>query len=339
MDSRDIEKETRDRLAWTDLLEHLALRCHSPRAQALARAMPRIDDIDTLEATLDQVVEARDLHARSERPPFGEVHDLRPALAHLTKDGALDAETLLITAETLRSLDRLARFLQAQETHAPRLAALASRIQDLESVWGAIDDAFNPSGNLADHASHELHDRRRQVSRLKGQLGHEMKRLMDTPQIARHLQDRFITTRDDRLVLPVRADAIGAVDGIVLGSSSSGATLFVAPRELVGLNNQLKVAEFAVQQEELRILRDLSQLVAEERDTIATNSEVGVQLDLLDGRARLAIDLDAERPRLSREGHLHLRAARHPLLALSRIDVVPNDITLDAGRGLIISGP
>lgn len=338
-DPRETERRTLKELGWTELLAKLAQRCHSERAKQAVADLPLHKEAPAIEALLDQVSEARELHGSGDPLPFGEVFELRPVLARLDKEGVLSGPTLLQVAETLRSLARLARFLRDHRGRAPSLAAIADDIDDLESIWGAIDDCFEPDGELADHASRELGDLRKRTADLKQKLIREMKRLMDSPRIARYLQDSFYTQRENRFVLPVRADAGGAVEGSVLGSSASGATLFVEPREVVGLNNQLKVAELAVHREEARILGELSQLVAEETEAIGENLAVGCELDLLDARARLAVDLDAVRPRLAEDGQLYLRAARHPLLVLAGVDVVPNELELGAGQALLISGP
>ncbi len=162
---------------------------------------------------------------------------------------------------------------------------------------------------------------------------------MEEPRIQKYLQDKFYTQREERYVLPVRTDTGSSVKGIVHGSSASGATMFVEPEAVVTLNNELKVAEMDVAREEQRVLLELSQLVAEETDTIRTNLELLRRLDVINARARLAIDLGAHPPQVSDDGRIYLQAARHPLMVLGGMTVVPNDLELSADKVLIVTGP
>ena len=326
-------------LGWPELLDHLAGLCHTDRGAALARALPWLTSAEEVQDELTLVSEACALRDLAEPMPFGSVLDLDPALRRLEKEGALDAPNLTEVAQTLESGARLRSFLQARKEQAPGLARLAAKISPLSDISGPIRDAFDENGDLADHASPGLGRLRRKATELHRQLTRRMRALLDDPAITKYLQDRFYTQREDRYVLPVRTDTGSAVEGIVHGSSSSGQTFFVEPQELVGLNNQLKLAEMEVTREEVRIMMELSALVREEMSAINKNLELLERLDVVEARARLAISLDATPPRISTDGKTHLLGMRHPLMVLSNMEVVPNDIELWPDRALIITGP
>jgi DNA mismatch repair protein MutS2 len=325
-------------LGWPELLEKLAALCHTARGQERARSLPLLPTAEAVEEELDLVAEARALHDRGEPLPFGEIWDLRPALRRLEKEGALEGPALLQLAQTLLAGARLGRFLRDRRAAAPRLSALGGRIAALDGVSGPIADSFVEGGTLADHASEELGRLRRKLAELHERLVKRMRGLMEAPHIAKHLQDTFYTQREDRYVLPIRTDAGPALEGIVHGSSNSGATTFIEPREVVGLNNELKVAEIEVLREEARILAELSALVGEQQQAIAANLELLERLDTIDARARLAAALAAHRPRLS-AGRVRLQAMRHPLMVLAGGSVVENNLELGARHALIVTGP
>jgi len=336
--SFEITPRTAAALAWPALLEQLAGLCHTDRGRDAARALPMLHGPAEVEHELALVSEARGLHDRADPPPFGELFDLRLPLRRLEKEGVLDGPTLVQVADTLRGGARLRRFLLGRSSSAPNLAATAGKLAALDDVSGPIGDSFDEHGVLADHASRDLGRLRQRRAELHERLGRRMRNLMDKPSISKFLQDRFYTQREDRFVLPIRSDAGPAVEGIVHGSSASGATMFVEPREVVGLNNELKVAEMEVTREEARILAELSGLVGEEWQAIWSNLELLEQLDVIDARAHLAIKLDAHPARVS-EGRLELHAIRHPLMTLAQMEVVPNDLSLEPEQTLIISGP
>lgn len=333
-----ISLRTATALAWPDLLARLAELCHTDRGREAALALPLLDSRADVEHELQLVSEARALHDRGDPMPFGSVFDLRIALRRLEKEGVLEGPTLVQVAETLRGGARLRRFLLGRTDSSPGLSVIGARLAALDDVSGPIVDSFDEHGVLADHASPDLGRLRRQRLDLHERLSRRMRNLMDKPSISKFLQDRFYTQREDRFVLPIRSDAGPAVEGIVHGSSASGATMFVEPREVVGLNNELKVAEMAVAREEARILADLSALVGEEWEAIWSNLGLLERLDVIDARARLAIKLEAHPARVT-EGRLELHGIRHPLMVIAGMRVVPNDLALEPGQTLIISGP
>jgi DNA mismatch repair protein MutS2 len=326
-------------LGWDELLAKLAALCHTVRGQERVAALPLLAEPAAVQAELDLVTEARVLHDRAEPPPFGAIWDLRAPLRRLEKEGSLEGATLLQIAQTLQAGSRLARFLRDRRESAPGLARLAAQISPLDGVSGPILEAIGEGGVLDDRASAELGRLRRALAEMHERLAKRMRGLMEAPHIAKHLQDHFYTQREDRYVLPVRADAGPVVQGIVHGSSASGATLFIEPQEVVGLNNELKVAEIAVVREEARILAELSAAVGEEWRAIDETLGVLERLDVVDARARLALKLSAHPPRLAERGRLNLHSMRPPLMVLAGTKVVENDLELAPGRALIISGP
>ncbi|MDI7277913.1 MAG: endonuclease MutS2, partial [Anaerolineae bacterium] len=326
-------------LGWKDLLQRLAELCATALGRERALALRLLADPEAVQAELDVVAEARALIDAGEPLPLGGIWDLRQSLRRLEKEGALEGPTLIQVAQTLQAGSRLARFLRERREQAPRLARLGAALSPLDGVSGPILASFDEGGVLGDHASPDLRRLRRTLAEIHERLNRRMRGLMEAPHIARHLQDHFYTQREDRYVLPVRADAGPAVEGIVHGSSSSGATIFIEPQEVVGLNNELKVAEIAVLREESRVLAELSAAVGEEWRAIQENLAVLEALDVINARAQLAIRLDAHLPRLSRDGRLRLQAIRHPLMVLAGSQVVPNDVELGPGQALVISGP
>jgi DNA mismatch repair protein MutS2 len=152
------------------------------------------------------------------------------------------------------------------------------------------------------------------------------------------LSDDFYTVRNDRYVLPVRADARGGVPGIVHDASSSGTTVFIEPEAVVDLNNRLKTAEIEIERETLRVLRHLARSVVERLPEIESGVEVLEQIDLAFARGRLSQRMNAVEPSLGPDGSFELYGLRHPLLPVD--SAVPNDVRLGDGPSvLLISGP
>jgi DNA mismatch repair protein MutS2 len=335
---RALPAKTRLDLGWETLTGELAQRCHTSRGGALAHALDLLDDIDEARLRQLEISEARALQDSGEPLPFGGITDIMPALQRSEKGGVLLAGELCEIAHTLHAGARLRRHLVSRLHRTPKLALHAERIAELPEVAGPISDAFDEQGQLRDSASPALGGLRQRVNHLLAELTRRTDGLLNEAHIAPHLQDRFVTQRDDRYVVPVRADARTRIRGIVHGTSASGATVFVEPEEIIELNNKLKLAQLEVAEEERRILADLSQRVEQAVPRILVNLEELAYLDLIDAAALLALALRANPAQLEPQG-LDLRNARHPLMSLAGTVVVPSDLVLPLGSTLIISGP
>ena len=351
----DLPDKTRADLGWDLLLEELAKRAHSVRGAALARALSAIEDIGALRARHDEVREARAFRDTANPLPLGGIRDIDEALKRAAKGGALDGGSLRDVASTLKAAQAVRKHLTGQHK-APRLLGRAVLLSELREVSEPIDSAFegegaglDPNGQprLTDQASQALGPLRRRALKIREELERTLNAQLDASHIAPHLQDRFFTQRDDRFVLPIRVDARSQVRGIVHGTSQSGQTVFIEPENVVDLNNRLKLAELEVADEERRILQQLSGAVQDALPQISVNIEILSTIDLIDAAAHLSSDLRAEPPEFFDTGaedcQIDLRHARHPLMALAfaaeNRRVVPNDIRVGFGRGLVISGP
>lgn len=326
-------------LGWPTLLSHLARCCSTPRGAARASQLPPLPDAASVTEMIALVSEARALAAGAQGLAIEPIAELGPALLRLAKDGTLSGAALYEVARTLQSLAALRALLTRQRTLAPRIAARAAALHALEHVWRPVLACCEPDGALADHASAELGTLRRRVRELKQRILQQMKRLLETPRIAKQLQDHYFTEWEDRCVLPVRAEAASAIDGLVLGCSASGATVFVEPAAVMGLSNELKVQQVAVARETARLLAELSALVRSEHPGIAADLELATELDLIVARARLAQRLDAQPAAVAEDAQLVLRGLRHPLLVLAGGEVVAHDVALLPQQALLIRAP
>ncbi|HEY1547436.1 MAG TPA: Smr/MutS family protein [Kofleriaceae bacterium] len=334
-----IAQRTLEDLGWPAFVDHWAKRCATRRGEAAVRADHRFDQIDDARVRAAEISEARDLASRDARLPLGGIAAIDSAIERVRKSAALDAPELVAVATTGRALARLRSHVREHADHAPKLAARAQELADLGHVFHPILEAFDADGRLVDHASDELGPLRRAAASIKGQLEKRMDTLVGDERFASYLQDAYYTQREDRYVLPIRHDGKGFVRGIVHGTSQSGQTLFIEPEEIVDLNNRLKLAEADVQAEERRIFVKFSNWIGEEADAFARSLVAAETLDVIAAGALLADDTVAAEPILDAAPRIALLHARHPLMLLAEKRVVANDVTVDAGQTLLVSGP
>lgn len=295
--------------------------------------------------------EGRTLLEKVGRQPYQDLPEVDGTLAKARIEGfLLEPLQLLDIASFTEGAGEIARVV-ARAEGAPRLSRLASEVRDASPLATAIRRAVLPSGELADDASPALLEIRRRIARLRLRLHSVMESYLRGKDADRLLQEKLITTRNDRYVLLVRAEQRGHLQGVVHGSSGSGASLFVEPMPAVELNNDIVALGEEERQEIVRILRDLSRRVFEAVSELQRASELLGELDAAQARALLAREMGASSPEIVTEPELELKDARHPLLEASfcerlglphRSTRSPVPVTLRIARQapvLVISGP
>lgn len=332
--------KSRSDLEWDRLLAALADRAQSDLGKRAAEGLAFAPDRDAALLALAEVREAVDLDIAGEPIPAGVLPDAETAMDRARVGAPLSADELRAVLGVLTAARSLRTFLQTRKARAPRLLDACATDPSLDGLERSLDRTFEPDGSISDRASPELAalraDRRTARDRL-------VRKLEDL--VARHadlLQDGYYTERDGRYVLPVRADAHERFPGIVHSASASGATVFVEPRALVDQGNRLKMLDAQIDRAERAILAALSAEVAEAAPAIADALRALAHADLRAASARLAADLRLTFPDVAPEDEpfeIHLRNARHPLLVLEGVDVVPSDIEARGGRVVVVSGP
>ncbi len=322
-------------LEWWQVEQAVADRCVGPLRERL-----EIIPSETFEATARALAEGREawsLLRRGEPLPLEGISEIEPSLQHLEREGVLEAVALRDLKKCMRAASRLRQFLASRKEAAPYLSHVCSVDPTLDQLEEEIGLSIGDDGTILDTASLELAHLREEVSNLRARIVRKLEDLILKRSTI--LQDSFYTVREGRYVLPVRADAHERFHGIVHGSSASGATVFVEPRELVERGNRLKMAQAELEREERRILAAVSDLVRQQVPQLRAAAEALDHADLRAASARLAVDLDGVFVELCESPEVRLRSARHPVLALHAEGVVPNDIELRGGQALVISGP
>src|SRR5512133_2354186 len=332
---------TLEELGWPEILEALAQRCRLPAGRARAAALPFQRDAAAAREALERVDEARRLSEAAWSMPLGGVGDVEPHLERASKGGVLEPISLRECAALVRAVVRTRRAMEARAGEVARLWALAEPLADDDRLADRIERCIEPSGTVSDRASPELAAARERARGLHRALKAQVETYLADVEMQRHLRDTYFTIRNERYVLPVLASARSAVPGIVHNASQSGQTLFVEPDGMVELGNELAIANATAAEEEARILRELSDALRKDAGALAADLGRLAELDVLEGAARLASDLDAHTPEVGTEGAgFELLSLRHPLLVLQGKKVVASHVRLSPPqRALIVSGP
>ena len=320
------------------VLELLAQRAVSDEAKERCRRLRPSTEAETVSHLLDETDAAKVRLGLHGSPSFTGVKDVAQPLNRADHGGMLNTRELLDIAGVLTATRRVSDYDAERQGEPTAIDRLFSALRPNKYLEDRIRGAILDEETIADTASPELADIRRQM-RVAATKGRQiLQRIISSPSYAKVLQEALITQRDGRFVVPVKAECKGSLPGLVHDVSSSGATLFVEPMGVVQANNEMKELEAKEDKEIDRILRVLSGECAAARETILYNYDVLVQLDAIFARAQLSYAMNAGRPLVRKRGGIDLKKARHPLLDQAR--AVPVTVEL-GGRfdTLVITGP
>ncbi len=341
--NQTLSEKAADALEWPRLLKTLADYADSSRGAGLCRAMTLAFDLETACVRQQETTEMVALMEGSEPFPVLVFQDIHELVMRAAKGGVLETQELHACGVVLALLEELALYMRRHQRTAPTLAGLAEPLysmNDLRVLRLAIEAAIQPDGSMKESATPELRRLTHHAQSLKQDMRQRLDHMLHSRRYEGVVQESFFAEREGRYVLPVKADMRGRVSGIVHDVSASGATVFIEPRELVDLNNSIKVADLEIEREIRRILRELTGLLAPRALHLSGGLDLLAAMDCIKAKALLSRRLRASPVALNDQGRILLKQARHPLLILTKTGIVPNDILLDATiRCLVISGP
>ena len=320
------------------VLELLSEQAVSAEARQRAlRLRPETEPEEVLRL-LDQTDAARNLIGLRGSPSFSGVKPVAEALDRADRGGALNTRELLTIADLLTAARRAKEYFNDEAAEKTAIDHLFLSLHGNRFLEGKIKRAIPDEDTIADAASTELADIRRHMRAAQAKSRQILQKIISSPSYGKILQETIITQRDGRFVVPVKAEHKGDLPGLVHDISSTGATLFVEPMGVVQANNEYIELQAKEQKEIDRILAEFSAEAAAHREDIQWDYDTLVHLDLIFARGQLSYKMNAVRPEVRRDGAIHLRKARHPLLDPKT--AVPIDIELgDTFDTLVITGP
>ena len=293
-------------------------------------------DIEEVQHLQRETDEAMQVERLNKSVPLGGIVDIRASLKRSEIGGTLSPSECLDIANTLYGARQVNRFIINLEEPLPLLYDLGNRIVVLNALEKEISSCIDEQGKMLDSASSTLKGIRSSIRTFESRVREKLDGY--TKSKSNMLSESIITIRNERYVLPVKHEYRQAFGGIVHDQSASGQTLFMEPKALIDLNNQLHEARLKEREEIDRILRGLSAEVAANSTVIFENVTVLGKIDYIFARAKLGMQMKASMPELNESGIIDMKQARHPLIPDEQ--VIANDIRIgDDFTAIVITGP
>lgn len=336
-------------LEYQHLLDLIKRNAQTEAGQRRVETLAPIDHADELRRALAALAECVRLRSRGVKWYFNGLTDPSETIGRLRVAGAsLDPVAILQTARLCDQAMSARAAILAEREEAPVLWRLVQDLpRELDTIVARVTNKILPSGEIDDRASPELASIRHEINVLRSRITRSLEGLMR--RSAEAIQDELVTIRNDRFVIPVKADHRGRVQGVAHGYSSSGATAFIEPLETIEANNELQNLHESEAREIAKILFGLSEELRAQLPAIEMAAEAVAELDFINARAVFHQSFNCVIPEIQTEtnahasGELELIEARHPLLEenlrATGDAVVPVSFALDNEKNaMVISG-
>lgn len=327
-------------LDYQKILHKLAHHASTSLGKDAVEKLEPKGDFELVKLRLQVTDEAVNVERLKGNAPFGGIRDIRASLHRVRIGGMLNPMELLDISTTMFGTRRLKRFVLAvhEEYAIPMLKGQVELLTENKPLEDKINSCIDENAVVVDGASPELGRVRSELRTGEGRVRERLEQMLRNSSVQKMLQDVLITIRNDRFVIPVKSEYRSSFGGMIHDQSASGATLYIEPDAIVQLNNKIRELKFKEEVEIEKILRALTELVAEQVDLLVLDVDQLAELDFTFAKAGLARELKATMPRLNDRGFIKIKRGRHPLIAAD--SVVPLDLELGNDYSqIIVTGP
>ncbi len=320
----------------TDRLGALAIT--SPAKERAEKLLPS-SDFDQVQNDIKQTLALTNLLRIKGQLPLTNFKDVRPSTKRLGVKANLNAQELGNLLLVLSLAQEINEFLEDvyEKVDLTIIDPILDQLDVPDLLFRELKKSIDYDGEVLDTASSELARLRHDIASNEEDIKNRMT-TYTKGNSSKYLSEQIVTIRDDRYVIPVKQEYRAKFGGVVHDQSASGQTLFVEPEAVLNLNNRQQNLIAKEKQEIRNILKHLSNIAREDIDSLNNIASALTSLDFLQAKAKLAKEMKASEPKLTKDHSLNLRNARHPLINPEK--VVPNNICLGGDFDtMLITGP
>lgn len=328
-------------LEYLKIKDMLVSLCVSEAAKHWAMALMPSRDASEVTHWQAETTEAQRVMLKAGQLHIGRIHGIEPSLKLAEIGSTLYHRALLEIGDTLRTARLLKGFVERQQDEAlvlPILMGHAGYIGTFKALEETIERCIMSDTEMSDDASPKLKSIRKTIESKHQQIRSRLDKIITSDAMQRFLQDALVTIRQDRFVIPVKAEHKSHIKGLVHDQSASGATFYIEPLEIVELNNQLKELDIEEKREIERILKEITGQVAHAVDAIRATYHAVIALDQIFAKGKLSLQMKGSEPGINKTMSIRIRKGKHPLIPQDV--VVPTDFHMGEDfQSLLITGP
>ncbi|WP_394896437.1 endonuclease MutS2 [Clostridium paraputrificum] len=330
-----MDKISLDKLNYYDLKEIVKSYCVSGLGKTLIDKLEPSSNLKVVNRRLDETSEGRKLLDVSYHLPLEGIHNIFPLIDKMDKGGVLEPSDLTMVSDFLRGCRKVKMFLKDKEGYAPTLCSYSENISDLSYIEEEINISIR--GSVVDsNASKELKKIRKQIDTCEGKIKEKLDKFLRNSANKECIQEFFISQRNGRYTILIKAAYKNKVAGSIVEVSSKGTTVFMEPDIVSKFTSELSVIQAEESMEVYKILAILTEMIYERIKDLKMNVEVISEYDMIWAKAKYSLDIQGIKPKVNDYGYTKIIKGRYPLIKKG----VPLDFEIGKDyRTLIITGP
>lgn len=327
---------TFEKLHYNELKNKVKNHCVSSLGKELIERLQPSSNIKVVRNRLNETSEARALLDAEKHLPLTGISNITSHIEKIEKGMILTPAELLAISDFLRGCRNIKKFMADKEFFAPVLYAYALSITEFRDI--EEDILFAIRGNRVDSgASKELKRIRNQIAKTEEKIEERLNKFLKSGANKEYIQESYISKKDDRFTIPIKASFKNHVAGTIIETSSKGSTVFIEPEAVSKLNVELVSLKSEESVEEYQILATLTGAIHESLHELGINIECISQYDMIFAKAKYSKSTHAIEPKINNYGYIKLIDSKHPLLEGS---IIPLDFEIGENyRSLVITGP
>lgn len=326
---------TFEKLHYDKLKEIVKSYCMSGLGKKLIDKLYPSSNIKNVNRMLDETSEGRRLLDAGYHIPLEGIFDICPLLDKIDKGGVLEPSELTSICDFLRGCRKIKSFIKDKEGYAETLSSYGENITELKYIEEEIENAIR--GSIVDsNATKDLKKIRRQISICEEKIKEKLEKFIKNTSNREYLQEFFVSQRNGRYTVPIKAAYKNHVQGSIVEVSSKGSTVFIEPNIITKYTVELVALTADESVEEYKILSTISEMIYERIQSLKVNIDVISEYDMILAKAKYSREINGIKPRLNDCGYINIIQGRYNLIE----NCIPLDFQIgDSYRSLIITGP
>ena len=289
-----------------------------------------------------RVTQAKEILIQQCIPPIEYIPDLVEDLAISGIEGSLLSAKKILEIKRLAEISRnIFQFFKSAQSEASELRELTQNLFVDKVFEHLIDQVITETGEIKDKASKKLYEIRQEIAEKQQDLNRIVQRISKQFKEEDFTREEFITLRDGRMVIPVKAEHKRHIKGFIHSESSTGQTVYIEPEETLQMNNEIISLQFAEKREIERILKEVTKKIGTVRHPLLASLKALAQIDAVFAKAKYSIEMMGSFPTLLKDKPFFLQEGRHPILLnkFGQGNTIPLTFSITRGKIIVITGP
>jgi DNA mismatch repair protein MutS2 len=337
-----ISNETLEKLGFYKVLTHISGYTSTEKGKNLILNTSPYSSLNKIIEQGKFVTEAKELFIKEDYPPIEYLPNLDEALSRSNISGLILNKTNVRNILTLAVISRKVKnylLNYAQNTNLEK--EYSGKLFKDKNFEHSISKIFNESGEINDNASKKLKEIRKEIIGKSDQLKSVINKILKNLSNSYLVQEEYVTQRDGRLVLPIKAEHKRHIKGFIHSESNTGQTVYIEPEATLDLNNEILSLNFAEKREIERILKEVTQIIGQYSNELKLSLKTITELDVIFAKAKYSLETIGAFPTINKDKRHNIIDGRHPLLLkkIGREKTIPLNFTFGKDNVILITGP